>query len=488
MRARPLNKTLLLFFIILIEGYVVLACELLAIRQLIPFVGSGTETISIIISAVLLPLAIGYHFGGRSFKTAYHKARLKGKERLSVRKILLRNIISSLAILSLGLSYVFLEIFFPLIETLNIHNRLLQTALFSSLFLVTPVFLLGQTVPLVSNYFSRAKLSEITGKMLFFSTTGSFLGSVFSTIILMTFIGVHYTVIITLSLLAVLALLLSRRLLSYEPFFCLFILSLLFMMNNNSMMQMLHIVSDNNYNLVRIIDVPKDEARILEANRSWSSKVSKDPKNNFVYWNYIQKMYIDPIMQPGSAPKDILIIGAGGFTIGLPDKINHYVFVDIDPALKDISEKYFLKEKLSPNKHFAPASARAFVRGHDKKYDFILLDAYTNVISLPMEVTTREFLLDTKKLLKDNGILIANIISSPTFQDRFSVRYHNTFASVFPIFSRQIIVDYDGWEPAKDFATMRKQARNVLYIYYNNTLMDDRVVYTDDRNTYSLDR
>jgi hypothetical protein len=38
-----MSKTRLFFLVILIEGYVVLACELLAIRQLIPFVGSGTE-------------------------------------------------------------------------------------------------------------------------------------------------------------------------------------------------------------------------------------------------------------------------------------------------------------------------------------------------------------------------------------------------------------------------------------------------------------
>ena len=63
-----------LFFVIFLEGFVVLSLELLAIRLTIPFVGSGTDTISIIIAAVLLPLAFGYYRGGQ-FKGAGRTAK-----------------------------------------------------------------------------------------------------------------------------------------------------------------------------------------------------------------------------------------------------------------------------------------------------------------------------------------------------------------------------------------------------------------------------
>ncbi len=53
-----------LFLIIFLEGYVVLSTELLAIRLLLPFTGSGTDTVSIIIAAILMPLAFGYFAGG----------------------------------------------------------------------------------------------------------------------------------------------------------------------------------------------------------------------------------------------------------------------------------------------------------------------------------------------------------------------------------------------------------------------------------------
>jgi len=60
-----MNKIFFLFFIIFLEGYVVLSAELIAIRLTVPFVGSGTDTVSIIIAAVLMPLAVGYYVGGQ---------------------------------------------------------------------------------------------------------------------------------------------------------------------------------------------------------------------------------------------------------------------------------------------------------------------------------------------------------------------------------------------------------------------------------------
>ena len=258
----PSKHTRLLFIVILIEGYVVLASELLAIRQLIPFVGSGTETVSIIISAVLLPLAVGYHVGGRAFKQHYIKSSASNRKYASVRQLLMKNILSSVAILFLGLSYIFIEIFFGVLEYAGIHNRLMQTALYSLLFLVFPVFLLGQTVPLISHYFPRRRLSEITGKMLFFSTTGSFLGSVFSTIVLMTTIGVHNTVIVTLGLLCFLALILARRVLSFETIFVVIAFIAIYAVNNNHTMSTLGIVSNNAYNMVSITE-EDDGGKIL---------------------------------------------------------------------------------------------------------------------------------------------------------------------------------------------------------------------------------
>lgn len=487
--AMRINKTHLLFLIILIEGYVVLASELLAIRQLVPFVGSGTETVSIVIGAVLMPLAIGYHAGGLAYKKAFAKRQRKGKKRDSIRVLLLKNILIALAILGIGLSYAFMETFFTTITALGITHRLLQTAIYASLFLVTPVFLLGQTVPLVSHYFSHRKLNEITGRMLFFSTTGSFFGSIFSTIVLMMWLGVHNTVIVTMALLYALILLLSRRLFGYESVQGLAVMVLIFLLNNNAAMRELHIVSNNAYNMAMVQDVPTEpNSRILVLNRSASSKLSDDPNKHFEYCKYIDGIFIQPIATQGPV-RDILVIGAGGFTIGLNDDKNRYTFVDIDKDLQQVAEEHFLRKPLGANKQFVAASARAFVHTETKQYDLILLDAYTNVVSIPMEVITQEFLRDVRVRLKPGGIVISNVISSPSFEDKFTVRYTNTFAEIFPHFTRQIIGDFNPWdaEAGRRPDEMIK-VNNVLYIYYDRPYANDTEVYTDDRNSYSIDR
>lgn len=202
----------------------------------------------------------------------------------------------------------------------------------------------------------------------------------------------------------------------------------------------------------------------------------------FEYIRYIQNEMIDSLPRTGQ-PHDILIIGSGGFTLGIDDTVNHYTFVDIDKDLKDVAEKHFLPEPLSPNKKFVAASAREFVRRDNTLYDLIVLDVYTNVISIPMETITRDFLVDIKKRLKPGGAVAANIIMNPSFRDKFSVRYNNTFASVFPTFTRQIIGQMDSWG-----SHGAKQVNNVIYLYFNHDLVEDRTVYTDDKNTYSLDR
>ena len=124
------RKLVLLFFIIFLEGYVVLSAELLAIRQTLPFVGSGTDTVSIIIAAILMPLAFGYYAGGQ------YRGRIRNK--------LVRNLLIAGAFLTIGLSYLVLTSFFgALTEGLGWRNRLVLTTFYGLLFIITPVYLLS---------------------------------------------------------------------------------------------------------------------------------------------------------------------------------------------------------------------------------------------------------------------------------------------------------------------------------------------------------
>ena len=68
----------------------------------------------------------------------------------------------------------------------------------------------------------------------------------------------------------------------------------------------------------------------------------------FPYIRYIEENFLATI--PAGEKKQILVLGAGGFTLGRDDDVNNYTYVDVDKTLLPLSEKYFLNKKLGGNK------------------------------------------------------------------------------------------------------------------------------------------
>ena len=194
--------------------------------------------------------------------------------------------------------------------------------------------------------------------------------------------------------------------------------------------------------------------------------------------NYINDNFIYNL--PRDKHYKILVLGAGGFTLGLKDTYHDYTFVDIEHTLKDISEKYFLGSKLTPNKHFVVADASQFLKNSDTKYDFILLDVYSNSFQVPENFITQEFMLRLKSCVAPNGVIVMNMITSPEFEDKYSRVFDNTFHSVFTHnASRQVIGTFNPWN-ASDGAS------NVIYVYYN--IDNDGRIYTINKTPVIYDR
>jgi len=233
-------------------------------------------------------------------------------------------------------------------------------------------------------------------------------------------------------------------------------------------------VSDNQYSQVRVQADPTDKSRLLVVNNSPSSKLASRPDDRFAYVQLIETEILGKL--DPARPHRILVIGAGGFTIGLEDWRNTYTYVDIDPALRRVSEEHFLGRPLTPNKAFVPEPARAFLRRNRDAYDVVVLDAYSNRLDIPADLVTREAFRAVRAALAPGGQVAMNIIASPTFADRFSRSIDATIRSVFPFAARQVMS-----------GTERDGVASVLYLHSERP--DERHdVYTDDRNRYFLDR
>lgn len=467
-----------LLLIILMEGYVVLAYELIAMRLTIPYVGSGTDTIAIIIASVLMPLAFGYQAGGQ------FTPRRLGDNIFRVREKLAKNVRIASVFLVVGISYIPVSIFFKTLMDMGINHRILLTSIYCAVFLVYPVYLLGQTIPLASHFFSKKRLPKVTGSILFVSTIGSFLGAVFSTVFLMSIIGVNYTAVFCLVLLGIILFLIGGKEKERNIACAVGIIVAGLLMNNQSIMQSVSIVSFNQYNVVRIFE-DHEQTRYFSLNGNNSSRITIDNKAHR-YVEFINNHYINHTLEDKDrAPMDILVIGAGGFTLGLNDTKNRYVYLDIDKELKPVAEEHFLKRPLGENIEFEALPARAYLSQRDETFDMIILDAYLGHGTFPEHLATRDFFLHTKSKLRPDGVLIMNFITSHMFQDSFSRNLDQTLRSVFPYVSRQIIFSYetpeimdryDGMDKTDDFA-------NTLYIYHHLSDLDERpTLYTDIKN------
>lgn len=467
----------ILLLIVFLEGFAVLAAELLAIRQIIPYTGSGTDTISIIIAAVLLPLAVGNYRGGQ-FST--QKSRFFN----SVRTKLLSNIIISMIFLTIGLSFVTMQGFFQELTFRGITNRHLLCAIYAVLFLIVPVYLLGQTLPLVSRYFRGESTQATTGKILFLSTGGSFMGSVFCTLVLMATIGVHYTVVVLIACLAALVILIARKTISIPSALAIMVTLCAIALNNGSVMAKHHVVKNNQYHMVQLIPEAVDKTIIdMRLNGNRSARYAEDETHLLDYQHYLNKVFFDPISIRSDTPKDVLVIGAGGFIVGLNDRFSTITYVDIDKDLLEISEELFLKKKLSKNKTFVAMPARAFLSRaiqDGQFYDMIIIDIFQGQTSLPEHLTTREFYQQIYDALKPGGIMAGNFFLSPHFSDTLSRRLDNTIHFVFDNVGRHVMNLYDGWN------TNPQAYRNIIYNAYK--LDEDEAVYTDNLNPSFYDK
>ena len=244
--------------------------------------------------------------------------------------------------------------------------------------------------------------------------------------------------------------------------------------NAPAVMRAYGIVGDNLYSQVRVLTDPAEDSRLLVINNSPSSKVADKPGHRLAYVEFIEREILGKL--DSTRPHRILVIGAGGFTIGLDDHVNAYTYVDIDPALREVSEAHFLRRPLGANKAFVPESARAFLRRDGGTYDVVVLDAFTNRLNLPPDLITREAFAAVRRALAPGGQAVMNVVASPGFADRFSRSIDATIRGVFPFVGRQIL-----------HQTQVGGVASVLYLAGGHG-DEPHDIYTDDQNRSFLDR
>lgn len=457
-----ISRTMLVFLIFL-NGYVSLSLELSVLRQLSFFVGSSAVITSIIMAIFLGFMSLGY-YAGESQRVSDIK----------IRKILSFSFLIIAFLSVFGASFPLITQYFSWLYYGGVKSGALQTFIYSLIFLSTGPFLFGFNTTLLSRQL-HAYGKNCTGNIMAWDTIGSVFGSIATTLLLMPFIGVNYTVVLITLLSVICALILRRNLSIWIISVVILVLSMV--INSNWCQHRAFGILVNNANST-ISVVSEEDTRILYMNGLPMSVYQHSTDTAAEYINYLNQNFI--YTMPADKTYKILVLGAGGFTLGLKDSRNDYTFVDIEHTLKEVSEKYFLGQKLTENKKFIVADASQYLKNTDAQYDFILLDVYSNSFQVPEGFITAEFMARLKARVAPDGIIAMNMIVSPEFDDKYSRVFDNTFNSVFTHnTSRQIIDVFNPWE-------RRDGASNVLYLYYN--VENDGRIYTINKTPVIYDR
>ena len=451
-----------LVFLIFLNGYISLSLELVVLRQLSFWVGSSAVITSIIMGTFLGFMSLGY-FMGESKKIASK----------NIRNILCASFLIIAALALFAASFPFVLKYFIWLYQWGMTSSVIQTFIYSFVFLSVGPFLFGFNTTLLSRCLHRYN-TNYTGSIMAWDTIGSVLGSLLTTLILMPFVGVNNTVMLIVLLASVAAIITRPR--WWTILISIAIMVPTFMVNNNTVQRDRYGILVNNANST-ISVLQNGDTRILSMNGLPMSVYNSRSGSMAEYIDYINNNFI--YTMPRDRVRRILVLGAGGFTAGLDDTYNEYTFVDIEHTLQDVSERYFLGRPLTDNKKFVVQDASQFLKNTAEQYDMILIDVYSNSFQVPEGFITAEFMQRAKSRVAPGGILMMNVITSMSFQDKYAQVFDNTFHTVFPYNTqRQVIGFVNPWAP--------DSIANIIYIWYNRE--NDGRIYTINKTPVIYDR
>ena len=438
----------LIYAIVFLEGFCSLGAEVVALRRLVPHVGSSIVVTAPTIGFFLFALALGYAAGARVAA--------------DYTRVVARNFLASAVLAGAGLAGVTVDALFA-------HLQPAPVAWFAFVggILCPIAWLLGQTVPILTNLMRHARTGEASGMALYWSTLGSFVGSLALSLVIMQWLGVSAAVLAcALGLVAGTLLLAGHEVKMAVAALSTAALAVAINLQHG-------VTADTAYAeyIVGPADLPAQQApRAFWVNKSTASLIDdSDPPNYTRYIRHLRQVLLDEL---GFRDRDILVLGAGGFTLSHRELANRYTYVDIDPAIRGIAEKHFLREPARGE--FIADDARRFVAATDRRFDAVVVDVYSAHTSIPSHLVTREFWEGTRRALKPDGVLLANLILDGKLETPYA---RNLLATIDSVFGRCAV----------DVLHKAQALSNVEVICFASSRPGTTGIYVDEKNRADLD-
>lgn len=424
-----LKNKIFLYLTEFFAGMSVMAVELGASRLLAPYFSSSQIVWTIIIGTIMIAMALGNIYGGKSADKSPNPDKLYGRILIAAVWI---------ALIPVAGKYIVLGISALLIFAVN--NNFLIIAAFCAcmVIFVFPLFLLGTVTPSLAKY-SVSSLDDsgrTVGTLGAFNTIGSIIGTFVPTFVTIPAVGTSITFLIFAGILIALSVIyfVSSRV-GYKKVIIsgvIFVVCCVFGHGDSFAFWQKDLTYEGEsiYNYLQVSEDDKQVSLSTNVLFGVQSVYMKDDTLTGLYYDYAMAA---PLMVPDKNPDsmEVLILGMGTGTYATQCRKYfgdmNIEGVEIDEKITKLSRKYFA---LPDDINVTTYDGRAFLNASDRKYDVIMVDAYQD-ITIPFQMSSVEFFRLVKSHLNENGVMVVNMNMRGNDDGDINQYLADTISSVF---------------------------------------------------------
>ncbi len=408
-------------------GVAVMAVELGASRLLAPYFSSSQIVWTIIIGTIMIAMALGNLYGGRS-------ADRHPDPDVLYRRILIAAVwIAAIPVLG---KYIIIGVSGLLVFTVSTNFLTVAAFLSCMLIFVFPLFLLGTVTPSLVKY-TVERLDDsgsIVGRLGACNTVGSILGTFLPTFVTIPAVGTAVTFLFFSGVLLLVGLVYflseKRRLRLCLISLLLFVLCSIFGHSPSFAFweEALAYEGESVYNYLQVAD---QEDRIILSTNVLFGVQSVKMKEGGLTGMYYDYALAGVVMAKKEAPS-VLVLGNGTGTYA-SQCLRYFPGttvegVEIDGRITDLAWDYFdMDERVAVTEY----DGRAYLQAVDRSYDVILVDAYQD-ITIPFQMSSLEFFRLVRDHLNEGGVMVVNMNMHSDGEGSINEALSDTIAAVFP--------------------------------------------------------
>lgn len=425
---RILGSKIFLYTTEFFSGMAVMAVELGASRLLAPYFSSSQIVWTIIIGTIMIAMALGNIYGGRSADKSPNPDKLYSRIMFTAVWIALIPVVGKYVVLGISALLIF-----------SVSSGFLIIAAFCAcmVIFVFPLFLLGTVTPSLVKYTvdSLDDNGKTVGTLGACNTVGSIIGTFTPTFITIPAVGTSVTFLIFSGILMLLCAIYfihshtgGKKLTVAAVIFALCCVtghsdSFAFWEND------ITYEGESIYNYLQVSETDRRIALSTNAMFGVQSVYMKDDGLTGLYYDYAMAA---PLMAEGDTDDmDVLILGMGTGTYAL--QCRKYLGdmniegVEIDEKITELARQYF---SLPDSIKVTTYDGRAYLNAVDNTYDVIMVDAYQD-ITIPFQMSSVEFFTMVREHLNEGGVMVVNMNMRGSGDGNINQYLSDTIASVF---------------------------------------------------------